>query len=92
MTTGGAHPDYVKVWFWLIALLGVGLAAGLLPGGRVVAVAVIFLTAVVKALLVALNYMHLRIEPRVIYAIALVPLLFALVLVVALFPDFVLHR
>jgi cytochrome c oxidase subunit 4 len=86
------HPNYVAIWVWLLLLLGVGLVASFLPGGRTVAVTVIFATAVVKALLVALNYMHLRFEPRLIYALALVPLLFAAVLVVALLPDFALHH
>lgn len=86
------HPNYVTIWVWLLGLVGASLVASLLPGGRVVAVTVIFVVAAVKALLVAWNYMHLRLEPRLIYAIALVPLLFALVLAVALLPDFVFHR
>ena len=47
--------------------------------------------AFVKALLVALNFMHLRFESGVIYAIALIPLVFVAILAVALFPDFVWH-
>ncbi len=86
------RPNYVAIWGWLIALLIVGLAASLLPGARAVAVTLIFATAVAKALLVALNYMHLRFEPRLIYAIAIVPVVFVLVLVGVLFPDFVFHR
>ncbi|MBI4247209.1 MAG: cytochrome C oxidase subunit IV family protein [Candidatus Rokubacteria bacterium] len=92
MTTGKAHPNYVTIWIWLVALVAVSLTASLLPGGRVVAVTAIFLAAVVKAGLVARNYMHLRFEPRLIYAIALVPVLFAVILAFALFPDFVLRR
>jgi cytochrome c oxidase subunit 4 len=91
MAAGRAHPNYTAVWIWLLALLGVGLAASLLPGGRSVAVVVIFATAVAKALLVALNFMHLRFETGLIYALALVPLVFAAILAVALFPDFVWH-
>ncbi len=89
MTSERAHPNYTAVWLWLLALLGVGLVASLLPGGRAVALTVIFATAVVKALLVALNFMHLRFESALIYAIALVPVAFAVILAVALFPDFV---
>jgi caa(3)-type oxidase subunit IV len=91
MTAGHAHPNYTAVFVWLLALLGVGVAASLLPGGRSVALVVIFTTAFVKALLVALNFMHLRFESGVIYAIALIPLVFAAILAVALFPDFVWH-
>ena len=92
MASQGARPNYVAVWGWLVALMIVGLAASLLPGARALAVALIFATAVVKALLVVLNYMHLKFEPRLIYAIAIVPVLFVLVLLVALFPDFVFHH
>jgi caa(3)-type oxidase subunit IV len=79
------------VWLWLIALLGVGLGASLVPGGRAVGLVVIFATAFTKALLVALNFMHLRFESGLIYAIALVPVVFAAILAIALFPDFVWH-
>ena len=91
MTTGHAHPNYTAVYLWLLALLGVGVGASLMPGGRAVGLVVIFSTAVVKALLIALNFMHLRFESGVIYAIALIPLVFVAILAVALFPDFVWH-
>ncbi|MBI3626071.1 MAG: cytochrome C oxidase subunit IV family protein [Candidatus Rokubacteria bacterium] len=92
MASHGARPNYVAVWRWLVVLMGVGLAASFLPGGRALAATLIFATAAVKATLVALNYMHLKFEPRLIYAIAIVPVLFVLGLMVALFPDFVFHR
>ncbi len=92
MTTGTAHANYVRIWVWLVALVAASLAASFLPGGRTVAVVAIFAAAVVKALLVARHYMHMRFEGRLIYAIALVPLAFVVILALALFPDFVLHR
>jgi caa(3)-type oxidase subunit IV len=91
MAAGRAHPNYTAVFIWLLALLGLGVGASLLPGGQAVALPLIFGTALAKALLVALNFMHLRWEPGLIYAIALVPLVFAAILTVALFPDFVWH-
>ncbi len=42
-----------------------------------------------KALLVAANYMHLRFEPRLIYAIAIAPIVLFLGLTLALVPDIV---
>ena len=86
------RPNYVAIWGWLVALMIAGLAASFLLGARGLAVVLIFATAVAKALLVALNYMHLKFEPRLIYAIAIVPVLFLLVLTVALFPAFVFSR
>jgi caa(3)-type oxidase subunit IV len=91
MSGGRAHPNYTAVWIWLLALLGVGLGVSLVPGARAIGLVVIFGTAFVKALLVALNFMHLRFESGLVYAIALIPLVFAAILTVALFPDFVWH-
>jgi caa(3)-type oxidase subunit IV len=71
--------------------MGLAVAASFLPGGRVLAVVVIFAIAFVKAILVAANFMHLRFEPPLIYAFVLIPLLFLVVLAAALLPDFVWH-
>ena len=81
---------YLIVWYWLVALvlLSVG-AAALLPKAQ--AMVVIFAVAVVKALLVARHYMHLKHERALIYALALVPLAFIIVFLFGLFPDFVYH-
>ena len=92
MTSSKAHPNYVKIWAWLLGLMALGLAATLAPGGHAIGVALIFATATAKAALVVLNYMHLRSEPAWICAIALVPLVFVAVLAIALFPDFVFHH
>jgi hypothetical protein len=45
---------------------------------------VIFATAFAKAILVLANFMHLRFEPVLIYALVLIPLLFLAVLAAAL--------
>ncbi len=92
MAVTRSHPRYLVVWAWLLALMAAGLAASAAPGARGLAVAVIFGTAVAKALLIGLNFMHLRFEGPLIVAIATVPVLFAVVLTVALFPDFVFGR
>jgi len=66
----------------------VSVAASLvLP--KSLAVLLIFAVAVIKALLVLLNYMHLKYEKPFIYALVIVPLLFVLILTLLLFPDFV---
>lgn len=92
MTAPGKHPNYLGIWIWLLGLTAFGVALSLLFGPRPVIVIVFFLVATAKALLVVLNYMHLKFEPRLIYAIAIVPVLFVLMLTVVLFPDFVFHR
>ena len=79
---------YLMIWIWLLALVVVSVAAAsILP--KVQALVLIFAVATVKALLVARNYMHLKYERAIIYAIVLVPLAFIIILLFALFPDFV---
>jgi caa(3)-type oxidase subunit IV len=84
-----AHSrHYLKIWIWLLALVVVSVAAAsILP--KTQALVLIFTVAVVKALLVARNYMHLKNERVIIYAIVLIPLAFIIILLFALFPDFV---
>ena len=86
-----AHSrHYLIIWFWLMALVVVSVAAvSILP--KFQALVLIFSVAVIKALLVARNYMHLKNERAIIYAIALVPLAFIVILLFGLFPDFVYH-
>lgn len=86
------RPNYVAVWAWLVVLLMVSLAAAYLPFPQAATISVIFTVAVVKALLVAANFMHLRFEQRLIRAIAIVPVLLFLALTLALMPDIVFNR
>jgi caa(3)-type oxidase subunit IV len=81
---------YLSVWFWLMALVVVSVAAAsLLP--KLQAMLLIFTVAIIKALMVARNYMHLKNEKALFYALALVPLAFIIILLFGLFPDFVYH-
>ena len=82
----GRH--YLMIWIWLLAHLVISVAAALvLP--KHLALALIFAVAIVKALLVARNYMHLKNERAIIYAMVFIPLAFIAILFFALFPDFV---
>lgn len=85
-------PGYVTIWVWLVALLVLAVVAAYVPLARVPALTAIFLTAFVKAVLVARHYMHLKSEALIIYVIAGVPVLLVLFLAVALVPDMVFNR
>jgi len=89
---GNAYTrHYLTIWIWLLLLVLVSVTAtSILP--KLQALFLIFSVAIIKALLVARNYMHLKHERVIIYAIALVPLVFVIMLCFALFPDFVFHR
>ena len=89
MTTDDRNrPNYFLVWVWLVLLVILSISASLvLP--KAAALFLIFLVAMIKALLVVMNYMHLKYEKPLLYALAIVPLLIVAVLLFALFPDFV---
>ncbi len=82
-----AHPNYVAVWFWLVGLMLASVAFGYLSFSQSATVFVIFAIAAVKAVLVALNFMHLRFERLLIYSLAIVPLVLFFILMAVLFPD-----
>lgn len=92
MSSARAHPNYVAIWMWLVVLLIAGVLASSLPLGKPTIIFVIFLVATIKALLVALYYMHLRFERGIIHAMAIVPVVLVVVLMFLLFPDFVFHH
>ena len=91
MTTEQARPNYVAIWVWLVVLMLAGVLITLLPLDRSAVVGLIFAVATVKAVLVALNYMHLKSESWLIYALAIVPVLLVVAMILVLFPDIVRH-
>lgn len=88
MAGDARRPNYLLVWVWLVGLLIVSIVSSfVLP--KSAALFLIFLVALIKAILVLLNYMHLKFEKPVLYALVIVPLVIVIVLIFALFPDFV---
>ena len=63
------HPNYVKIWAILSSLLVVSVA-GPFIGIRTVTLITAFGIAVVKAYMVAKNFMHINVAPRyVVYLV-----------------------
>ncbi|CBE68222.1 MAG: cytochrome C oxidase subunit IV family protein [Candidatus Methylomirabilis oxygeniifera] len=89
MTSELARPHYVTIWVWLVILMLVGVLATLLPLEKSAVIGLIFAVAGVKAVLVALNYMHLKSENWLIYALAIIPVLLVVAMTLVLFPDIV---
>ncbi len=86
-----AHPNYITIWFWLVGLALGSVLVGLLPLPQPLTIVLIFAAATVKALLVALYYMHLRFEHLLIYGLVIFPLLLFAILLLVLFPDITFH-
>jgi len=81
------HPNYVLVWYWLLGLALASVLVSALPLSHMFTIVLVFTAAMVKALLVALYYMHLRFERWLIYALALMPLVLFGILLLVLLPE-----
>jgi len=78
---GRRHPKYFAIWGGLLALTILELGVAYMdvePHVRIIAL--VFL-ACWKALLVALYFMHLRFEPKMLSLVAVAPLLPAVIMV-----------
>ncbi|MEW5852076.1 MAG: cytochrome C oxidase subunit IV family protein [Myxococcota bacterium] len=89
--TEHAHPNYVKVWAILVALLVVSVVGPML-GIKVLTLITAFGVAVVKAYLVARNFMHLHIEKRWVVYLLTTCLAFMLLLFAGAAPDVMKHE
>lgn len=68
------YGKYLIIWVWLIVLLAAGTWIASLPISKTEAVGLILLISLVKVVLVALFYMHLKSERWVpIWVIAIAP-------------------
>ena len=82
----GPHRNYVKIWGILVLLLVVSVVGPML-GIRWVMLVTAFGVALVKAYMVAKNFMHLDIEKPIVHWILLVALALMVLLYGALAPD-----
>lgn len=83
------HPSYTNVFLWLMVLFGISLVIGYLVSLKL-AIVLIFLTAIIKAMLVARNFMHLRFEPWLIWVVAAMVFFVLFALFFGVFPDITL--
>jgi caa(3)-type oxidase subunit IV len=83
---GHSHPNYVRVWLVLVVLLAVSVF-GPMIGIRWITLIAAFGVALVKAYLVAKNFMHLNIEKPIVHWMLAVGLALMVLLYGALAPD-----
>lgn len=82
------HPNYLGVYLALLVFFGLSLAAGAL-GHSTLAVILIFGTAIVKAVLVVANFMHLKFEPKLALLLIAIVLFIILSFYFGVYPDVV---
>ena len=82
--------NYLAIFGLLVALTIVTVAIAFVHiQSELIKVLVALLIASIKAAFVALYFMHLKFEGKLIYAILLLPVFLSLVLVIAMIPDIV---
>jgi cytochrome c oxidase subunit 4 len=89
-TSPGARL-YVAIFGWLIGLTVLEVSVVLLGWPAAAIVTLLVATALAKALLIALYFMHLKFDRRVVWLLPGIPVLLALLFVAMLFPDLVWH-
>ncbi len=87
MTTAHAEPNYIGVFWWLLALTIIEIAVIYMPMAKFIIVILLVGLALSKAALVALYFMHLKFERLTLGLIALTPLILCVFLILMLFPD-----
>ena len=85
------HINYVKVWAILLCLLTVSILGPFL-GIKLVTLITAFGIAIVKAYMVAKNFMHLNIEPRYAVYLLTTALVFMLLFFAGSAPDVMKHE
>ena len=81
-----AHPNYWKVYWILLVLLLISIAGPLLEI-QIVTLVTAFGVAIVKAYLVASNFMHLNIERQYVVYLLATMLIFMLLFFAGVAPD-----
>jgi len=87
MATQHAEPNYMGVFWWLLALTVLEIAVIYMPMARAIIVILLVGMAISKATLVALYFMHLKFERRTLGVIALTPFILCVFLILMLLPD-----
>ena len=81
------HPNYMAIFYYLAILTAVELGVIFLPIPKIFIAALLCDFEVWKAALVAMYFMHLKLETRTLALIAVTPLTIATLLVLVLLPD-----
>ena len=87
MADAHAEPNYIFIFWWLLALTIFEIAVIYMPIARLAIVILLVGSALAKAALVAMYFMHLRFERITLAMIVVTPLIICLFLILMLLPD-----
>ena len=77
-SASGGTRTYLAIWGWLAGLMLIGVFLSELPIPKMTIVLLVLALSSIKALLVALYYMHLKMDRRLLALVALAPIIFGL--------------
>jgi cytochrome c oxidase subunit 4 len=86
-TTTHAEPNYMGVFWWLLALTILETGVIYVPVHKLAIITLLVALAISKAALVALYFMHLKFERSTLGLIALSPFILCVFLILMLLPD-----
>ncbi|MGZ8530104.1 MAG: cytochrome C oxidase subunit IV family protein [Candidatus Binatia bacterium] len=86
-STAHSHHNYIKIFIILSVLTAVEIGVTFLGLPRTLLVALLVGLAVWKAALVALHFMHLKIEKKTLTIVAIIPFILCVLLSLMLLPD-----
>ena len=86
-STAHAHHNYIKIFIILSVLTAVEIGITFLGLPRTLLVSLLVSLAVWKAALVALHFMHLKIEKKTLTIVAVIPFILCVFLSLMLLPD-----
>ncbi len=81
-----SHPPYVKIYVGLLVLTVLSVVISAIVH-REYAPPFVFTISTIKGLLIALYYMHLKYEGRIIISLALIPLVIFAIILFIFMPD-----
>ena len=86
-STAHSHHNYIKIFIILSVLTAVEIGVTFLGLPRTLMVTLLVGLAVWKAALVALHFMHLKIEKKTLTIVAVIPFILCVFLSLMLLPD-----
>ena len=89
MTTPAQSPTklYLMIWAWLAGLMLIGVFLSELPIPKATIVLIVLGLSSIKATLVALYFMHLKTDQRLLAVVAVVPLILIVLAVGVLYSS-----
>jgi cytochrome c oxidase subunit 4 len=78
---------YLRIWGWLAGLMLLGVLLSELPIPKATIVLLVLALSSIKALLVALYYMHLKFDRRLLALVLLAPFLLVLLAITVVYSS-----